>query len=181
MDINKNKEEVREETLNPIIGLLEDYFLTRTDPAEFARRENIRDYDNAKKQIEAMQPITFGHAVNILLLTDRLHGCAKGLLEYLSNSTDITVNLVNDLEAVQRMAEQAPLDFLIIVGMLHHTETYKSIQAVKKANTACIIMYAVIDGIIQNICAQNGIAHMYNRYLPMEAFVSYLSSFFIES
>ncbi len=38
------------------------------------------DYVNARAQIESMLPITFGKEICVLILTDRLPGCARGFL-----------------------------------------------------------------------------------------------------
>ena len=75
------------------------------------RYENIRDYENAKKQIENMSTLTFGAEINVLLLTDRLLGCSRGLQEYLQNSTDITVDLVHTRDEAQTLIDQKPIDF----------------------------------------------------------------------
>lgn len=163
-----------------IIEKYKEYFEMRSladkDPDEYKRNENVRDYANAKKQIEKMQTLTFGAAINVLLMTDRLHGCAKGLQEYLRNSTDISVDLVNTLEEAQELVNQKPVDFLIIVGaMFDKKENYAVIEAVKELNKyVTVIMYAALDSIIDKECSCNNITRKYHRYDLIDRFISYM-------
>ena len=122
-----------------------------------------------------MQSLSFGKSIYILLITDHLTGCAKNLQEYLNNNTDITADLVNNLDDTTKKAYLKCVDFLIIVGMLYNDENYKSIQAVKKTNScAYVIMYASLDSVIRDICREQNIKYTYNRYHCMEDFVTYM-------
>ena len=142
---------------------------------EADRKLDTKDYVNARAQIESMLPITFGKEIRVLILTDRLPGCARGLFEYLSNSADITVHMVYDIKDVRRALRFRSFDFLIIVGMLNKRENYESIEAVLKKNPYTrVIMYAYLDWTIQDVCERYGIGETYHRDAPMEGLVSYM-------
>ena len=137
---------------------------------------NDRDYISAKMEIEAMQTLSFGHKINVLLITDRLYGCAQGLQEYLKNSADITVDLVDTFDNAKLIIKQKPIDFLIVVGgMFDRGINYAAIHEVRKLNKyASVIMYAIIDWTIESECRCQRIEHMFSRYAPMEDFVSFM-------
>ena len=142
---------------------------------EFDRIEHIIDYNLAKQQIDEMQTITFGAEISVLLLTDRLYGCAKGLQEYMQNSTDITVDLADTLAGAKKLIAQKPIDFLIIVGYLENEEMYQATQELTAANEySTVIMYAGLDCLIDIHCRRHGIAFKYHRREPIEGFVSYM-------
>ena len=138
------------------------------------RYENIRDYESAEKQIRNMTTLTFGAEINVLLITDRLYGCSKGLKEYLQNSTDITVDIVYTRDDAQKVIVQKPIDLLIIVGaMFGNKSNYAIIDDVKKINKyASIVMYASLDFTINSECIENGITHKYHRREPIDGFIS---------
>jgi hypothetical protein len=165
----------RAEACEMFLEHLNEFRLIQEDHDEYDRRQNIRDYAAAKKQIEVMQPLTFGADIHVLLLTDRLHGCAKGLREYLNNSADMTVDFAHCLDKVQVIASQKRIDVLIIVGLQKDSKNYGAIQAVKKKSpSAAVIMHAFLDNVIKNICAENSIVYLYDRHDPMDGFVSYM-------
>jgi len=136
---------------------------------------DIRDYADAKKQIEAMRTITFGAKINVLLLTDRLFGCSKGLREYMQNSTDITVDLAGSFDEAQMIINQKPVDFLIIVGYLEKNYNYEVIKAVKTLNEyVSVIIYAVLDDCIAHVCSSYSITYTYHRRKPIDDFIEYM-------
>jgi len=142
---------------------------------EFDRIEHIIDYNLAKQQIDEMQTITFGAEISVLLLTDRLYGCAKGLQEYMQNSTDITVDLADTLAGAKKLIAQKPIDFLIIVGYLKNEEMYQATQELAAANKySTVIMYAGLDCLIDMHCRRYKIAYKYHRREPISGFISYM-------
>ena len=144
-------------------------------PDEFDRKLNVCDYVNAKAQIKVMQTLTFGSEINVLLITDRMPGCANGLREYLQNSTDITVDLVNRMEDAKKIASNKRIDFLIIVGYLEKKRNYKAMQAVKNTNKhVSVIIYAGLDCVIDYECDAHGIILKYDRYKSIEGFIAYM-------
>ena len=169
------------ESLSMFEELADSFNLIQNNPDEFDRRENIRDYAYAKEQIKDMKPFTFGADINVLLITDRLHGCAQGLHEYFCNSADISSTLVYSLDDVIKYSRHNLFDFFIIVGMFHNDQNYESIQVVKELNKEVrIIMYAHIDNIIRELCDEHKIENSYSRIKPMNGFISYMRQLFKE-
>ena len=118
------------------------------NPEGFEYRESIRNYGEIRKQVEGMQPFTFGAVINVLLITDRLHGCAQGLKEYLQNSSDISVDVVYDVASAQQAIREKPIDFLIVVGFLKDRKKYNVIKYAEQVNKyASVIMYASLDNL----------------------------------
>jgi len=133
------------------------------------------DYDLIKKQMETMHPVTFGYKINVVLITDRLQGCAKGLKEYLENSTDISVNLVNSLNNAIKIIHAKPIDFLIVVGYLRLKRNYEAVTEFMHINKySSAIIYAHSDGCINSERLKYGITFTYNRSEPVEGFVSFM-------
>ena len=132
--LKKTKKDARKEALNEACAGLkrienDTQIITDRSPRSYQRKELYKhlgklDYEIARKQIEKMRSITFGHNINVLLFTDRLYDCARGLKEYLSNSADISVALANDSNSVKMLGNEKPFDFLIYVGMLEASKKY---------------------------------------------------------
>ena len=134
------------------------------------------NYQVIKDQIDKMQaPLTFGSSINILLITDRLQGSAFGLMEYFQNSTDISVDFVNSLEGASQAIHAKPFDFLIIVGYLRRKSSYNAIQSFRKINKySSVIIYAILDVHIYSECKEYGIEYSYERFGPVDGFVSFM-------
>ena len=130
--------------------------------------QDKNDYDYAKMQIEQMEKITFGQDISILIITDRLHGCARGLADYLENSTDITVDVIHDAAEIPKKKR---FDFLIIVGYLADIRNY---SVMKKAGNAKVIIYALDSGTIDTICRVFKISYKFDRTRRIERFVEYI-------
>jgi len=174
-EIEKIKNEGRLEVLSVVTSIMEDLRLIEENPAEYNERQDIRHYMYMKKQIDVIYPLAFGYNINVLLITDRLHSCMQGLIEYLSNSTDISVDFAFHYNDVLKIIEQKNIDFFIIVGMFDNSINYKSIQAVRDVNkNTCVIMYAYLSSVIKEICAANNIEFSFDRYKPLKDFFSYL-------
>jgi len=133
------------------------------------------DYDLIKQQIDTTQPVEFGHKIKVLLMTDRLHGCAAGLKEYLENSTDITVSLVNGLDGAAKAIRTKHIEFLIIIGYLRSKRNYEVVQYFKRVNPySSVIIYAHTDGCINNERLTYGITFTYHRKEPVGDFISFM-------
>lgn len=162
MDLDKLKAGVPEELLKIIDGLtfnIEQY-------------EQLYDYHRAKEQIDADAPFIFGAKINVLLITDRLPGCAIGLREYLQNSTGVTVDLVYTLADAEAIINAKPLDFCVIVGYLENKENYKAVKLFRKFNRATdVFMYAGASMHISYECAKYEIRDTYDRYFPIQGLV----------
>jgi len=109
------------------------------------------DYENAKKQIIAMQKFTFGFEINVLILTDRLFGCAIGLQEYMQNSSDITVDLAFCFDDAKMIINRKHIDFFILVGYQTNIINYTAVAgyrsyASKEERTSREIFNLYISG-----------------------------------
>jgi len=179
-DIEKMREEARDEGRKEILSevsifLRETYFIFNASPNEWKKHLDEKDYTDAKEQIAAMQTFSFGAEINVLLVTDRLFGCAKGLQEYMQNSKDIAVDLVNCFDDAKKIIDSKPIDFLIVVGYLEHKANYNTIKAVKKINKySPVIMYAALDICISQACMDNGIRYKFHRREPISNFIEYM-------
>jgi len=133
------------------------------------------DYENIRKQIPAMQKFTFGFEINVLIMTDRLLGCAKGLQEYMQNSSDITVDLVSCFNEAKMIIDHKHIDFFIIVGYQKNKCNYNAVDSVKKYNKySTVIMYALLDSHISSCCQMYNISERYERRNPIEGFIEYM-------
>ena len=142
---------------------------------------NQRDYSLIKEQIDTMHRVTFGSSINVLLVTDRLYGCALGLAEYLQNSTDITVDVVTFYEYATEIIHEKPVDFLIIVGYLQVHHTYDIVQYCRNINKySSVVFFASVDGLIRNLQSKYEIQYSYNRRHPIDGFVAYLRELYAE-
>ena len=122
------------------------------------------EYSIIKKQIDAIEPIDFGSPMNILLISDRLLGCAKGLKEYLQSNPSITVDLVNTSADAVRIIRGNSIDFLIIVGLLKDETDYNVVKFFKRVNKySGIIFYALLDNAIKDLCKKYVIDYTYDR------------------
>lgn len=136
---------------------------------------NKQDYRYIKEQINAKETLTFSTPIKVLLMTDRLQGCAKGLKEYFENSTDITVNLVDSCEnniSATRLILDKHIDFLIVVGYLRNKYNYNVVDFFRRVNQySNVILFAGLDSFIQYESAKYGIEYVCNRRNPVELLV----------
>ena len=133
--------------------------------------DDVLDYSMAKRQIDAMAPLAFGSSIDVLLVTDRLFGCMKGLSEYLQNSSDITVefvDLVCAYDYVIKLIEEKPFDFLIIVGHLEVVSRYEIVQLFQRNNEySSVAFFALPTSLIWSLCRKYDIEDVYDRsYSP---------------
>ena len=143
--------------------------------ANIYRVDNVIFYINCLKEIADMQKLTFGKEISVLIMTDRLYGHAVGLNEYLQNSTDTTVYLVDTLTDAIKIVDKTKLDFLIIVGYLSNKRYYSVIQAVKETNeSVSIVILATLDSLIDDECREYNIPYRFSKKRPMREFVDYL-------
>ena len=128
-----------------------------------------------KKQINKTNSITFGSPINILLITDRLMVCTKRLKEHLQNVSDVSVDLVCNLDEAIQVIQTKPIDFLVIVGYLKTKDSYKAVQIFEQINKfSCAIIYAILDEYIQIERLKYGIRYEFSRLAPIDGFILYL-------
>jgi len=140
---------------------------------KIAKTENELRYSLIKKQIDTMETLTFGLSINVLLISDRLYGCAKGLKEYLQNSTDITAEYVDLVKASSddaiKLITEKPFDFLIIVGHLQDDSKYSIVKHFQSVNKySCVAFYALYTALILNLSKTYGIDDLYDREKPLD-------------
>ena len=155
--------------------LKEFYTSLNVTPNLHTQFPDIYDYANIKKQIDIMQKIHFGTKINVLFITDRLYGCAKGLQEYMKNSDDISVDIINCYENAKQIILQKSFDFLIIVGHLSNKDNYEIIRYIAKYNEyISVIIYAADSLLIKSVCLENYIEYKYDRMEPVDGFIEYM-------
>lgn len=142
---------------------------------EFDKIYDMFDYENIKKQILVMQKFTFGYEISVLIITDRLLGCAKGLYEYMQNSFDITVDLVYCLKEAKKIIDHKYIDFFIIVGYQKNEINYDAVNLVREYNKyASVIMYARHDAYTAYYCRKYDINEKYSRSKSINGLIEYM-------
>lgn len=186
MDINsndeneKNKEPSRqngcEDNSSDLNEILDEFYKSLNVNFNFhIQFSDIYDYSILKKQIDVMQTIRFGQKINVLLLTDRLYGYAKGLQEYMQNSDDISVDVINCYKNATQIITQKHIDFLIIVGHLLNEDNYEIMRCIAKFNKyVSVIIYALDSPLINYICHENHIQYRFDRTEPLDRFIEYM-------
>lgn len=82
--------------------------------------------------------------VKIMIVTDRLHGCAEGLYQCLQCYSDIEVFKIEGLSDIDNVQEIP--DIVIVVGYLEKKNTYHKISNLKKRNPYLqSILYGMVD------------------------------------
>ncbi|MCL2577784.1 MAG: hypothetical protein FWE27_07020 [Defluviitaleaceae bacterium] len=136
---------------------------------------DIYNYTNIKKQISDMQKFAFGVEINVMIMTDRLPDIAKGLQEYMQNSSDITVDFVSCLNEAKEIINNKHIDFFIIAGYLKNELNFNAVELVRKYNRySTVIIYALLDPYITYFCRKYSIKAKYDRTKPIEGFIEYM-------
>jgi len=134
-------------------------------------------YDESIKQIDLANKITFGNDISVLLLSDRLPGCAAGLEEFLAYSTDISVQRVNNFEDAKKIITEMPIDFLIIVGYLENLRNYDVIELYRSLNRFHnVVFFAILSDHIKYLSVQYNITLKFDRWAPLEDFLLFLQT-----
>ena len=148
---------------------------------EFMRHVEMYEHDKILNQIDKTRPFTFGAEINVMLITDRLFGCAEGLRAYLRNSVDVIVDIVHSVEEARvTMPYRLRYDFLIIVGFLGIEQNYDIINEMKKIHKDVItIMYARLGKVIQDECKLYEIEHAFSSDDPVDSFIAHMRALHI--
>lgn len=140
---------------------------------------NDANYNRIRNQIDTIQPIIFGSPINVLLLTDRLWGCANGLKDYLLNSYDITVDIVSSYDSATQVILTKPIDFLVVVGYLENKNNYRTVEFFQRLNVySSVIMYAMYDLHTIKECSKYDIYHMCERLDSTDMLVGLMRSLY---
>jgi len=118
---------------------------------------------------------TWGEGEKALIISDRCPGRAYGLCNYLEKKTDLSVEIAATTdEAGQKLRYGAP-DILIFVGYQENTENYKIKELVYRKNPfTVVVMFALLDSLINNICHEQEIPYMFSSSMPLQRFVTFL-------
>ena len=139
------------------------------------------DYGKILGQFDTEKPLTFGSPINVLLITNRLFGCAEGLKEYLQNSTDITVNLVSNSDDAIQIILERPIEFLILVGYSKDIRTYGILKFFKRANKySDTILYTVMEDYVFALGEEHGIDYVCNRMLSVDLLIKSMRGSYFE-
>jgi hypothetical protein len=137
--------------------------------------ENRNDYAAAREQINAMERFSFGAQITVLLVTNRLPGCAMGLQEYLQNSTDIAVELVETYEEARAVINAKPLDFLIFVGYQKAHDNYRAKELFERFNKySTTVIFAVPTPVIESHSQIYKIKSVFDRRKSLARFVVFM-------
>jgi len=131
------------------------------------------DFQNKINQIDKTNSYKFGDEVKVLILTDRLIGCADGLKECLKCYPDITVHLIYN--AIESTNIPIIPDFIVFVGYLTNKRKYQICDYAKKINISAVsILYARIDDCSLFEKFQYKLDECFDRDLPVSQFVNFL-------
>jgi len=133
-------------------------------------------YTRMQKRVASMRRFNFGTSISVLLITDRLEGCAEGLKLYLKKSTDIAVELViNDPGRAIQILHESPIDFLIVVGYLENKDNYDAIRIFDYFNRySQAIIYAPVDEVIAAKSYPYEIIYAYDMFSPVDNLITYM-------
>ena len=133
-------------------------------------------YSICLEQKKFCRKINFEKSTNILIVTDRNFGWSKGMQElFINNNDKLNVELVFSNEKYEEIFLP---DVLIISGYLKNKDNYEILDRVKiKNRNVVIIMYALLDELIMDICVEHKITNMYERQEnSIYDFLSYINS-----
>jgi hypothetical protein len=125
--------------------------------------QNKADYDYVTGVLEAVPDIVFRNHISILIVTNRLLGCARGIYDGLRHISDLKFSLATDAETAERFLKQQAYDFMLVVGYLEYTHDYKIVRLAQSKRIKTI-MVANLDPLITHICMQYDIVHTLDRY-----------------
>ena len=135
-------------------------------------------YKKLKEQCETDSHHNWGDNLNVLIMSDRCPGRAKGLHEYLTNKTNLSsVKLCEALSEAKEYSSSVSIDILIFVGYQKDESNYeiKKLLEEKNPNTHTV-KYAFLDHAIQIYCMAYKIHHAFSSEKPAADFVSYLEN-----
>ena len=151
------------------------YTSMNANPDACDRASDELDYIRTKDEDCPIDSFTFSNAPNALLLTDHSYGYAKGFQEYLQKTSDITVDLINNFDDAQKIIDEKPIDFLVIIRYLKTERNYEIIKAVRKCNKdVWVIMLDCLDDFVDNVCHCNDIEIKYEIFRPIKEIVTYM-------
>lgn len=130
-------------------------------------------YASLSQQMKNDADTNWGLGKNIVLISDRCEGRVKGMAEYFRSKTMAKTVVYSSFN--QFFENSLIPDFLIMVGYQKDKKSYKIIDWTKENNAnAVIVMNAVLDGFIKDICKEYQIDFMFDSYRPMQDFIGFL-------
>lgn len=117
----------------------------------------------------------FASTGNIILLSDRYYVSAIGLQYYFTKYTSLTVlGVAHDLEHALHYSENNVVDLLIIMGFQCNEKNYEAIRILRDRDGTNIIMWALQDLLISDICRSHNILSSFSSHRPLDEFVEYI-------
>lgn len=141
--------------------------------AAFAEDE---DYKRLKGQYEVDPHHNWGDNLNVLIMSDRCPGRAKGLYEYLKQKTNLSsVKLCKTLNEAKKYILNVSIDILMFVGLQEDESNYEIKKILKEKNVnTYTVKYAFLDDTIKNYCIRYKIQHAFSSIKPAAEFIAYL-------
>lgn len=139
--------------------------------------ENYR-YGKIQKQCESDPNHPWGDGLNVLIMSDRCPGRAKGLYEYLAEKTKLSsVELCDCLADAKTCVQSMSVDILIFVGYQENDASYEIKGILEEKNPSVqTIKYAFLDDCIKRYCLKNGIQYAFSSSAPVREFIGYLDN-----
>jgi len=140
------------------------------------------DYKSIKEQCESDLKHSWGHDLNVLIISDRCPGRAIGLYEYLMEKTNLSsISQCRNFAEAKVCITHKPIDILIFVGFQKNNENYeiKKILEEKKPDIYTV-MYASLDDCIKGHCVENKIQYAFSSRKPVAEFIDYLDNSYLD-
>jgi hypothetical protein len=125
--------------------------------------QNRADYDYVTGVLETVQGIVFFNRITVLVATNRLPGCARGIYDGLKHVDGLKLSLATNTETAERFLMQQAYDFMLVVGYLLYSWDYKIVRIAQSKNIKTV-MVANLDPLISDICVRHNIPHKLDRY-----------------
>ncbi len=109
-------------------------------------RIDVSDYDFMQRTMKKAKYQPFVRKIQVLLISDRLFGCTKGVEEYLRTYGDIEpATAYTKVDACKILKTMTP-DIVVVVGYLKNPDFYEVIEQVQKKNRfVSSILHSRID------------------------------------
>lgn len=113
----------------------------------------------------------------VLLISDRLLPLCLGLQYFFLSNTDFEVlGVASDYLEAMELCKDKKVDLLILGGYQKKAANYDIIRYLKVRDGTQAVMWALRDGLIDEVCAELQIKYVFNRFEPLDQFIRYIMS-----
>lgn len=160
-----------------------DFALEFEDDKELAETEQLLEryiegyqYHWFTKQSQENPKHNWGDNLNILMMSDRCPGRARGLCDYLRSNTKLSsVKLCHTLEDAKDYIQKVSIDILMFVGYQENKSNYDIKRILKgRNNRVYSVMYAFLDSIIERYCNKYKIKYAFSYTKPVAELIDYM-------